>query len=138
MKQNKIVIVWLCLVAFSCSPEKKLQRLIRKHPELIKTDTVWRTDTVIVKEVFKDSVFKLFESHDTVTIIKDRLTIKHFYNKHDSTVYLSGKCDTDTIIKEVPVVVNSVTAEIDYIEKYKTWLMLLLAVLIVILLLRKK
>jgi hypothetical protein len=137
---NKIVIVWLCLMAFSCSPEKRLQRLIRKHPELVKIDTIFISDTTIIKEVKADTSVKLiqFLKGDTITLIKERLLIKTYYNRHDSIIVTEGTCKADTIIKEVPVVVNSVTAKIDYLEKYKTWLMLLLAVLIIILLLRKK
>jgi hypothetical protein len=133
---NKIVIVWLlsCFIIACRTPEQKLQRLIKKHPELVKVDTVWQIDTVIVKEVKKDTVFSLFESHDTVTIIKDKLTIKHFYNKHDSTVYLSGKCDTDTIIKEVPVQVHTVTPEKDITK----WWLIAIILLIIYLIFRKK
>ncbi len=48
MKNIFLLMALSILVVFSvsCSPEKRLARLLKKHPELIKTDTVWQTVTL--------------------------------------------------------------------------------------------
>jgi hypothetical protein len=52
----------------------------------------------------KDTIFNYLVK-DTVIIREGGLTMKYFYNTHDSTVYLSGKCDTIYIpyTKDIPV-----------------------------------
>ena len=97
-------VALMCCV--SCSPQARLARLIKKHPELVKTDTVWKKDTVIVFGTKFDTVLKIFQ-RDTVIIKKDQLTLKYFM-RNDSTIYLEGECDTVKIIREIPVQVNSI------------------------------
>lgn len=99
-----LMIAFMCCV--SCSPQSRLARLVKKHPELVKTDTVWKKDTVIVFGTKFDTVIKIFQ-RDTVIIKKDQLTLKYFM-RNDSTIYLEGECDTVKIIREIPVQVNSI------------------------------
>lgn len=99
------------VLLFSCSPERKLNRLLSKHPHLIERDTVFYKDTVIVQGVKKDTVFSLQNllRSDTLIIVKDRLTQKIYYK--DSLIYLSGECATDTIYKDNFRVVEKITIE---------------------------
>lgn len=106
--------IFFALVLFSCDPAQRIARIVKRHPELIKTDTVWRKDTIITEGAQKDSVFRFYQT-DTVFMKKDNLTVKYFFN-HDSTIYLEGKCDPDTIIKMYPVQVNKLE-----VEKALTW-----------------
>jgi hypothetical protein len=108
------------LLLCSCSPEKRLARLLRQHPELVKKDTIWRRDTTISKEVSKDSSFYYYQT-DTVFMREGKLTVKYVMN-HDSTVYISGKCDADTIIKLVPQIINNVVAgDVSRFGRIKNW-----------------
>lgn len=51
-----------------------------------------------------------------------KLTVKYVMN-HDSTVYISGKCDADTIIKMVPQYINNVESKpTGRFEKIKAWM----------------
>lgn len=115
------------LLLTSCAPQKRLNRLLKRHPELIKTDTVWRKDTVVVWGTKTDTIIKIWQK-DTVIIRKDQLTMKYFM-RNDSTIYLEGECDTVTIIRDVPTVVNSVTGVIEkasFLERWAPWIILLL------------
>ena len=113
----------LLLFATSCSPEQRIARILKKNPNLIKKDTVYRTDTTIIKEVQRDTTF-FYNSPDTITIVKDKLEIQYFYNTKDSTVYINGKCKTDTIYKSYPVYINSVSVakHLTWKEKIKLWI----------------
>lgn len=92
-----------CLLATSCSPVKRLERLHKNHPYLFENqrDTIRVPFEVIVPSVKHDTFFKHTHTKDTVTLVKDRLTIKYFNN--GDTVYLSGKCDTITVRDTVSV-----------------------------------
>ena len=112
----------IALLLASCSPIKRFTRLIEKYPYLITTDTVVIKDTITlyVPEVHTDTVVTLKELIDTVTISKDRVTVKTWYVPKEKKVYIQGKCDpiyiTKIIERKVPV---------KYYEKYPWWKKLL-------------
>lgn len=120
MKQLTIILLTLTLIA--CSPTKRFTRLIEKYPYLITTDTVVIKDTITlyVPEVRTDTVVTLKELIDTITISKDRVTVKTWYVPKEKKVYIQGKCDpiyiTKIVERKVPV---------KYYEKYPWWKKLL-------------
>jgi len=97
MKWFSIILILVLLS--SCNPCRKINKLLLKHPECLKLDSVLVADTFIVNRVESDTLFKFSEMHDTVVVKNDRLTIKYFYNKTTDSVYLQGVCDTDTLIR---------------------------------------
>jgi hypothetical protein len=111
-----LVIIMLLLTA--CSPTKRFNRLIEKYPYLITSDTIVVRDTITlyVPEVHTDTVVTLKELTDTITITKDRVTVKAWYVPKEKKVYIQGKCDpiyiTKIIERKVPV---------KYYEKYPWW-----------------
>jgi len=108
----------IILLLASCSPVKRFNRLIEKHPELLVQDTllIYDTITLYVPEVRTDTVVTLKELIDTVTLTKDRVTVKTWYVPKEKKVYIQGKCDpiyiTKIIERKVPVY---------YYEKYPLW-----------------
>ena len=105
------VILGLCLLA--CSPQKKLDRLIHKNPELVKSTIEVRTDTVqLVRDSIKVERFEVFKT-DTITYNDSQIeyqivrlspdTVKVNVLVKPDTVY---HYDTDTIIRNT-IAVNS-------------------------------
>lgn len=129
MRAFVLIATLLCVVA--CNPQRKLNRLLMKYPEL--RDTVYIHDTVeaIVEYIHHDTTF-LPSVGDTITIEKERLRVKYVRMKGD-TVYISGECLADTVFVpvnyEVPVI-----QPIKQIEKIPWWvvpLILLMAVALI-------
>lgn len=112
----------IALLIASCSPTKRFTRLIEKYPYLITTDTVLIKDTITlyVPEVTTDTVVTIQQLIDTITISKDRVTVKTWYVPKEKLVYIQGKCDpiyvTKIVERKVPV---------KYYEKYPWWKKLL-------------
>lgn len=112
----------IILLLASCSPTKRFNRLIEKYPYLITSDTVVIRDTITlyIPEVHTDTVVTLKQLIDTVTISKDRVTVKTWYVPKEKKVYIQGKCDpvyiTKIVERKVPV---------KYYEKYPWWKKLL-------------
>lgn len=110
----------------SCTAQKRLNRLCRKNPNICKRDTTWNTlrDTLIINSVSYDTLFKASKNNDTIIINKDRLTVKYFYNAKDSTVYLSGNCDSAIKYIEIryPQYTQEVTIKKTWIDKLTLWL----------------
>lgn len=117
------VLIMLMLFLNSCSAEKRLARLLRHHPGLVKVDTVWGKDTIVIRERRIDTLF-YYAQTDTIIKEQNGAVIKYYFNSSDSTVFLEGKCKGDTIVKMYPVVVNSVVSEknLTMWEKFKLWL----------------
>lgn len=101
-----LIKFWILILLFSllssCSCEKKLLRIKKDCPELVKKDTIIIRDTIYTMVSQKDTIFR-FDSKDTVIIKEGKLTVKYFYNTKDSLVYISGKCDTIRLIREIKV-----------------------------------
>jgi hypothetical protein len=114
--------ILIALLIVSCSPKARFTRLIEKHPELLTVDTLVIRDTITlyVPEVHTDTVVTIKELTDTITITKDRVTVKAWYVPKEKKVYIQGKCDpvyvTKIVERKVPV---------KYYEKYPFWKKLL-------------
>jgi hypothetical protein len=112
----------LLIVITACSPTKRFTRLITKYPYLITTDTVVIKDTITlyVPEVKTDTVVTIQQLTDTITLTKDRVTVKAWYVPKEKKVYIEGKCDpiyvTKIVERKIPV---------KYYEKYPWWKKLL-------------
>jgi len=110
----KNVVVLILLLA-SCTPQKRLQRLIEKNPELIKTldtkvivnDTIIRTDTIFIQgatvevpfnidslkkeytEVYEDSLVSISLSLDSLKKIKTKVHIKDRLFTRTDTIHFT-------------------------------------------------
>jgi len=96
--------------------------LIEKYPYLLTQDTILVTDTITlyVPEVKTDTIVTIKELIDTITLTKDRVTVKTWYVPKEKKVYIQGKCDpiyvTKIVERKIPV---------RYYEKYPWWKKLL-------------
>ncbi len=119
LKRNFWAIVFFVLAAYlflgmiSCSPQRRLNRLISKHPELIQHDTTWINDTIITNHYHRDTILSIHHHWGDTVIIKDRkLTERIIYLPGDS-IKVEGDCASDTIIKEVPIYINTVKTQLE-------------------------
>ena len=116
--------VYLILLIFiiSCTPQRRFTRLIEKHPYLLTTDTLIIHDTVRVEvpKIVHDTIigehFFTEITRDTLTLQKERLTIKIFHDTIRNNVFIQGICDTVTIEKIIERKIP-----IRYYEKTPLW-----------------
>src|SRR5690349_9231986 len=92
---------------FSCGPQKKLSRLLKKHPELVRSDTVYQDVFVTVPEVkidtsapinpqYIDRLLGIIDTYssqlDSFSRIKIKQEIKYITNNHsliqDTLIYV--------------------------------------------------
>jgi len=118
----RTAIIIISILLASCSPTKRFTRLIEKYPYLLTSDTVTIHDTIsiYIPKVETDTVVTIQQLIDTVTIEKERLSVKTWYVPKEKKVYIEGKCDpvyiTKVVEKRIPV---------KYYEKYPWWKKLL-------------
>lgn len=117
---KSIILLIISITLYSCSAEKRLSRIIRNNPQLVKQDTIWKLDTTIVNGVQHDTIIKTGITTDTLVIKEKHLTYKYFNN--GKTVYLKGICDTVVITKKIPYIVNSVSVKpLNRKERFVMW-----------------
>lgn len=75
---------------------------MRKHPELVKTDTIKLIDTVTFAPIDVDTVF-ISQLTDTLYLQKDRLHIQLIRHIDTIKVHAYVKPDTVIIKKNIPV-----------------------------------
>ena len=96
MIKNYFVIAFFILLIFSsCSPQRRLHRLVTKHPELTRIDTIKIQDSVFVPGTNLDTVFRASLLHDMVTITQEKLQIQLI--ERNDTIYLNATVEPDTI-----------------------------------------
>ena len=96
-------LLLLIFILASCSPQKRLSRLVNHHPELKIVDTLHIRDTIPIPRIQADTLLHIDSLFDTVTFKKDRLKVS-VLRLHD-TLYLQGACEADTIFvdRKIPV-----------------------------------
>jgi hypothetical protein len=111
-------LIPILLLLTACSPSKRFTRLVEKYPYLLTQDTITVRDTITlyIPEVHTDTVVTLKQLTDTITLTKDRVTVKTWYVPKEKKVYIQGKCDpvyiTKIVERKVPI---------KYYEKYPFW-----------------
>ena len=68
-----VFFIVLILVGSGCSPEQRLSRLVTRHPELIKMDTIRITDTIFIPAVQKDTAFADTFTQVLITVPADTI-----------------------------------------------------------------
>jgi hypothetical protein len=115
-----LALIAVCFIC-SCSPQVRLNNLARKHPELFKRDTIFRSDTTFIAGVEHDTIVRYGITKDTLIIRDKQLTYKYYTD--GKTVYLKGKCAPDTVVKMVPYIINNakITAT-RWSDRIKLWI----------------
>lgn len=104
-----LIIVSASIFLFSCSPQKRLNRLVALHPELSTTDTIRIRDTTIIPETRIDTAFNDSMLDDTVIFTKEKLTVK-LHRMRDS-VYMEAEYGGDTVVIERVVPVDRIVVK---------------------------
>jgi len=90
-----LTILMFLIIASSCSPSHRLNRLLALHPELKIPDTLFILDTIPILQAEADTILNIDSIHDTIILQKDRLEVA-IHRLHD-TLFIRGKCKADTI-----------------------------------------
>jgi len=97
-------IPWLLILVgtlVSCSPQQRLERLIKHHPELRTPDTIGFIDTVITPLARLDTALPLVDLSAPVMLRHDRLELSVLLIR--DTIRLKAECKADTIIRTLRI-----------------------------------
>lgn len=113
-----LVSLFFFVVGYSCSPQKRLNRLLDRNPELKKDTVLTVHDTVITKSFNFDTLYNFKQSIDTVIINRKNVQVKVFH--HNDTVYVKTNVKSDTIYKVISVPYSKINYTTD---NQKNWTM---------------
>ena len=120
---RKIVeIILLVLIVFSCTPQKRLHRLINKHPGLMQLDTI-----------------VILQFHDSTTVVNnEKVILKYFYDTLTREIHHEYTCLGDTIIQEKIVPYEKIVIqELTWWQKYGNIIITITIILLLLTLFKK-
>ena len=135
----KVTILFLLLYfLFSCTPQRRLNRLLTNHPELLEKDTIIVKDTVVVQNYNYDTT-TIIRLHDTTTVINnERVVLKYYYDTLREIIHHDVECLGDTVYIETLVPIEkAVFRELSWWEKYKEFIYIGLFLILVLIVLKK-
>ncbi len=132
-----ILCVLLCLL-FNCTPQRRLNRLLTNHPELLEKDTIIVKDTVVVQNYNYDTT-TIIRLHDTTTVINnERVVLKYYYDTLREIIHHDVECLGDTVYIETLVPIEkAVYKELSWWQKYKEFIYIGLFLILVLMILKK-
>ncbi len=136
--KNYIKIILACLILFACTPQKRLNRLITKHPELLEMDTIVVIDTVIIENYNYDTT-TIIKLHDSTTVINnEKVILRYFYDTLREIIYHEVECLGDTVYTEKIITVEkAVFKELSWWEKYREFIYIGLVLILTLTVLKK-
>jgi len=135
----KILII--CIFLFSCSPQNRLNRKVKraenyayKHGLVIK-DTIKVIDTVIIESYIHDTTSTIIRHDSTIVVNNEKVFLRYFYDTLRQEIYHEVECKGDTIVKEILVPVDKIKV-IEKDSRFNIILIVLIAALFFVVLRR--
>lgn len=129
-------LVFCFILLIGCLPSKekravrKLEKAMKLDPNLFSNDTIKVFDTVVIEKFAFDTVHSFVE-HDTVVVMNnEKAVLKYFYDTTRFEIYHEFECKSDTIYREVEVIVEKPPPLI--LKGFKNWLIVVLIGLFVL------
>ncbi len=127
------------IILSSCSPSKRLDRLIERHPGLVIPDTLVIRDTISISRVRADTTLHIDSLFQPVVMEKERLKVEIL--RLFDTLYVTGTCEADTIIMEKMIPVEKIKLVksnlMEQLLNKLPWLIAILITLIILLILKR-
>jgi hypothetical protein len=133
--KRHIVQVLAVILLVACTPQKRMNRLIKKFPHLTETkiDTIRLIDTFVVQQYDTTLINNVIKQDCVIVINNERVKISYKYDTIKEQIIHSIKLPNDTIYKEkiIPIEVEKVVyKELDWWEKYQSLIYIGLALFV--------
>jgi hypothetical protein len=133
--KRHIIQILAVILLVACSPQKRMNRLIKKFPHLTETkiDTIRLIDTFVIQQYDTTLISNVIKQDCVIVINNERLKISYKYDTIKEQIIHSVKLPNDTIFKEkiIPIEVEKVIyKELDWWEKYQSLIYIGLALFV--------
>lgn len=93
-KKYKTITLAIVVLFTSCTPQKRLTRLITKHPHLLKTDTIYKEKTLVTSPIHADTLYIFSKEVDTFYLDKEKIKLRIIHKTDTLKVALEKQPDT--------------------------------------------
>ena len=133
MAKESIIKIFLILLIAGCTPQKRLNRIVRNNPHLLVKDTIRVVDTIVIDNYSFDTITSI-EFHDTVIIQNnDRVEARYYYDTLKKEIHHYIECKSDTIVKDRFIPVEKVIIQEQTLwEKYGSLVIIALIFLVIL------
>lgn len=133
--KRHIIQILAVILLVACSPQKRINRLIKKFPHLTETkiDTIRFIDTFVIQQYDTTLISNVIKQDCVIVINNERVKISYKYDTIKEQIIHSIKLPNDTIYKEkiIPIEVEKVVyKEISWWEKYQSLIYIGLALFV--------
>lgn len=101
MKKISNFLPLILLLLLACNPQKRINRILNRNPELKRDTVLVIRDTLITKAFTFDTIYNYKTTHDTVFFKKENVQVKIFH--HNDTIFFKADAKADTIYKKITV-----------------------------------
>ena len=124
----------ILLICVSCSPSKRLNRIVKKNPHLLDSVKIEVIDTIYVERYVHDTITKIVKHDSTVVVDNERVFLKYFYDTVRQEIVHNFECKEvktvfKTEVKQPRVIINEPTLADQLID---AWWLILAVVLFVL------
>jgi hypothetical protein len=90
----------ILLLFVSCSPSKRLNRIVKKNPHLLDSVKIEVIDTIYVERFHHDTITRIVQHDSTIVIDNDRVFLKYFYDTLRQEIHHEVECkEVKTVFK---------------------------------------
>ena len=133
VKKSISQILLICFLV-SCSPQKRLNRLVRKNPQLTQLDTLRIVDTIIIDNYNYDTIETVMFHDTTIIVSNERVEARYFYDTLRQEIFHEITCKSDTIVKDRFIPIEKIVyKELTVYEKYKDVAIIAICAIVLIL-----
>jgi len=116
-----LIFIFILILIFSCSPTKRLNKIIKKNPHLLVKDTIKIVDTILIPEYSYDTIEQIIHYDTTIIVNNERVEAKYYYDTLRQEIWHEIKCKDTAIIKDRLIPIEKVIIkELTLWEKYGT------------------
>lgn len=112
-------LLLLCSLLVCCTPQKRLQRLVKRHPYLINTDTIIQQEEIIIESSQVDTFLDIRTFHNDTTIIIENNQVIQTIKVRDSLVFVECEQKTDTVYTEKVIIKDNAAIQNKHADLYK-------------------
>ena len=133
MAKKGIIKIFLILLVVGCTPQKRLNRIVRNNPHLLVKDTIRVVDTIVIDNYSFDTITSI-EFHDTVIIENnEKIIAKYYYDTVKKEIWHEIECKDSTVIIDRFIPVEKVIIQEQALwEKYGSLVIIALIFLVIL------
>jgi len=141
MKNFRYILLLLPLLFLACTPQQRINHIIRRHPDVIAFDSTRFTSTIILPGhniPLKFSIDSIISLRPGDTIRVDSTSVQVTITQANDSININVHIRPDTVSTDTTLVTGTITAQVTPRRKFSRfdWILVILSVITILAVLR--